>query len=46
MPFPQTLERYMIFPELLREIVFTSPENMVLIFERKIKDDLPKKVHV
>ena len=34
----------MAFPELLREMVLVFPENMVLNFEWKIKDDLCKKI--
>ena len=33
----------MIFPESLGKMIFLFPENMILLFGRKMKDDLSQK---
>ena len=45
MVFPKNLRWNMIFLTLLGKMIFLFPENMILCFRRKMKDDLSQKIH-
>ena len=44
MVFPKKLRWNMIFLVLLGKMIFLFPENMILHFKRKMKDDLSQKI--
>ena len=45
MIFPKKLRWNMIFLVLSGKLVFLFPENIILFFRRKMKDDLSQKIH-
>ena len=45
MDFPKKFHRNMIFLVLSGKMIFIFPENMILLFRRKMKDHLSQKIH-
>ena len=45
MVFPKELHWNMIFLVLSGKMMFLFPENIILFFRQKIKDDLSQKIH-
>ena len=46
MVFPKILHLNMIFLVLSRKMIFLFPENMILFFRRRMKDDLSQKKYM